>query len=144
MNVRASSASYVSGLGKYLAAWFVMLLVAVANGTARDLVYGPYMSELAAHQLSTAIGIVLFGAVIRQFIYRFPPSSDGHAIFIGLLWMALTVAFEFLFFHYVGGRSWRELLSSYDIFAGRVWVLVLLWIAAAPYAFHRLRRKATA
>ena len=139
-----SSASYVSGLWKYLAGWFVMLVVAMANGIARDLVYGPYMSGLAAHQLSTAIGIVLFGAVIRQFIHRFPPSSDSHAIFIGLLWTALTVAFEFLFFHYVGGRSWPELLSNYNIFAGRVWVLLLLWVAVAPYAFHRLRRKAIA
>ena len=138
-----SSTTYLSGLWKYLAAWFVMLLVAVANGTARDLVYGPYMSELTAHQLSTATGIALFGLIIRAFVRIYPPSSARHAILIGLLWAALTIAFEFLFFHYVGGRSWPELLANYNIFAGRLWVLVLLWVAVAPYVFYHFRRKAT-
>jgi len=29
--------------------------------------------------------------------------------------LALTVAFEFLFFHYVGGRSWSKLLANYNL-----------------------------
>lgn len=53
--------------------------------------------------------------------------------------MALTVAFEFLFFHYVGGRSWSELLANYTLFEGRVWVAVLAWVAIAPYVFFRLK-----
>jgi hypothetical protein len=52
------------------------------------------------------------------------------------------VAFEFLFFHFVGGHSWSELLANYNIFAGRVWVVVLLWVAAAPYVFFHFRRPA--
>lgn len=125
---------------KYALAWLVMLLVSIANGAARDLGYGRYMSELSAHQLSTAIGILLLGVVIRAFVYRYPPASAREAVGIGLFWMALTVAFEFLFFHFVGGRSWSELLDNYDVLSGRVWVFVLLWVAAAPYLFFRLRR----
>lgn len=47
---------------KYLAAPFVMLLTSIANGAFRDLTYGNHMSELAAHQLSTAASVVLLGA----------------------------------------------------------------------------------
>ncbi len=125
---------------KYLTAWFVMLLVAVANGAVRDFTYGRHMEELTAHQLSTATGVLLLGIVIRGFVRLYPPSSGREAISMGLLWMALTVAFEFLFFHYVGGHSWSELLGNYNVLKGRVWVVVLAWIAIAPYVFFRLDR----
>lgn len=126
----------------YLAAWFVMLVVSVANGAVRDFTYGRHMSELAAHQLSTVFSVVLLGLVIRAFIRRYPPASAGQAVRIGLAWAALTVAFEFLFFHFVGGHSWVALLANYDVLAGRVWVVVLLWIAGAPYVFFRWQRRA--
>ena len=126
---------------KYLIAWFVMLLVSIANGTVRDFTYGRRMDELTAHQLSTASGVLLLGIVILGFVRRYPPSSGRMAVSIGLLLMALTVAFEFLFFHYVGGHSWAELFANYDVSKGRVWVFVLIWVAVAPYLFFRLGRR---
>jgi hypothetical protein len=51
--------------------------------------------------------------------------------------MGLTVAFEFLFFHYIGGRSWETLLEGYDMANGQLWPLILLWVAVAPTLFHR-------
>jgi predicted membrane-bound spermidine synthase len=124
---------------KYLIAWFVMLLVSVANGALRQFTFGKYLDEKSAHQISTVIGIFLLGIVIRAYVRRYPPDSGRQALLIGLLWMALTVAFEFLFFHYVGGRSWSELLANYNLFEGRVWVAVLAWVAIAPYLFFRLK-----
>lgn len=132
----------ISTTWKYLAAWFVMLLVSIANGAARDVTYGQHMSELAAHQLSSAASVVLLGAVIGVFVRIYPPSSGRQAVAIGLLWMALTAAFEFLFFHFIGGHSWSRLLANYNILAGRVWVIALLWVAVAPYVFFRFRRRA--
>ena len=64
-------------------------------------------------------------------------TSARQAWYIGLFWLALTVAFEFLFFHYVGGHSWAELLANYDIASGRLWPLILLWVTVAPYLFYR-------
>lgn len=126
-------------MNKYLLAWLTMLLVSIANGALRDLSYGRHMTELAAHQLSTVSSILLLGIIIRKFVYIFPPVSGLQAIRIGLFWLALTVAFEFLFFHYAGGHSWSVLLANYDILRGRVWVCVLAWIALAPCVFYRIR-----
>lgn len=123
-------------------AWLAMLVVSVANGALRDFSYGRQMSELSAHQLSTLTGILLLGIVIRFYLRRRPPSSDHQAMTVGLGWMLLTVAFEFLFFHYVGEHSWAALLANYRIDQGRLWVLILLWIALAPLLFHRLRKRA--
>ena len=130
----------IANPGKYLAAWLVMLLVSIANGALRELIYEKYMSELAAHQLSTLTGILLLGFVIRTFVHLLPPASARQAIFIGLLWLAMTLAFEFLFFHLITGHSWSQLLANYDIRNGRVWIFVPLWIAVAPYAFFHFRR----
>ena len=127
----------ISGVWKYLATWLLMLLASIANGAVRDFTYGNSMSELAAHQLSTLSSVVLLGAVIMGFVRRYPPSSARHAILIGLAWLALTVAFEFLFFHYIGGHPWSVLLANYNVFAGRVWIVVLLWVGFAPFFFFR-------
>lgn len=126
-------------MGKHLSAWFAMLFVSIANGAFRDLTYGKHMTELAAHQLSTVCSILLLGGVMWGYIRRHLPSSSLQAIAIGLWWMVLTVAFEFLFFHYAGGHSWSELLANYDIRKGRIWVCVLAWLALAPYVFYRIR-----
>jgi hypothetical protein len=126
---------------KYLITWFVMLLVSVVNGTLRDFTYGQYMDELSAHQLSTVSSVLLLGIVMRIFIKRFPPIADRHAMAIGLFWMSLTIAFEFIFFHYIGGHSWSELLANYNVLNGRVWLVVLIWVAIAPYIFFRFERK---
>lgn len=137
----ATARSRAPNVWRCLATWLVMLLVAVANGAVRDFTYGRVVSELTAHQVSTAIGIALLGIVMWRFVRRYPPASARAAIAIGLLWMLLTVAFEFLFFHYAGGRSWGELLANYDVSKGRVWVVVLAWVAVAPYVFFRVRTK---
>lgn len=129
------------GMWRYLLAWFVMLVVSVVNGTLRDFTYGRHLPELLAHQLSTLSGIVLLGVVIYLFVRRWPPASSRQALSIGLFWMALTVAFEFLFFHYAGGHSWAGLLANYDLSRGRLWPLLLVWVAFAPCLFYRLSRR---
>ena len=126
---------------RYLIAWFVLLVVAIINGGLRDFTYGKHVSELLAHQLSTLIGIALFAVVIHQYVRRWPPTSARQALAIGLFWTMLTVAFEFLFFHYVGGHPWSVLLANYDIAGGRLWPLILLWVLVAPYLFYRLAGK---
>lgn len=128
-----------SNLWKYAVAWLAMLAISIANGAARDFTYARRMSELASHQISTAIGILLIGAVIWVFGTLVAPSSGREALSIGLFWAALTVAFEFIFFHYVGGRSWSELIANYNVLKGRVWVFLVLWISVAPYVFFRFR-----
>ncbi len=132
----------ISRIATYLATWFVMLLISIANGAVRDFTYGKHMSELAAHQLSTVTSIFLLGITIWGIVRLFPPSSRQEAICIGLSWMVLTIVFEFLFFHFIGGHSWEQLLANYNILKGRVWILVLAWVAAAPYVFVRLRHLA--
>ena len=48
--------------------------------------------------------------------------------------------FEFGFGHYVEGDSWTDLFQNYDVAAGNIWILILLWIAAGPAIVRSLAR----
>jgi xanthine/uracil/vitamin C permease (AzgA family) len=124
----------------YLLAWLPMVVIAIANGTLRDLWYAHYTGALAAHQISTVTLILLFALYIRIVIRRRPPRSASQAWAVGLLWLTLTLAFELGFGHYVAGHPWRELLADYDLTAGRLWVLIPTWVTLAPFLFYRLQR----
>lgn len=117
-----------------------MVLIAIANGALREASYGKYMSELQAHQISTLSGLLLFSAYIWVVIRTWRPDTSEQAITVGLIWLGLTVVFEFLFGHYVAGQPLSKLLYDYNVFAGRVWVVVLIWVTVAPYIFYRLQK----
>ncbi|HSS51063.1 MAG TPA: hypothetical protein VLX28_19145 [Thermoanaerobaculia bacterium] len=125
---------------KYLLLWFPMLLLAFANGTLRELWIRKHAGELLAHQISTVLLLLLFALYTWIVVRVWPPESADHAFTIGLLWLFLTLAFEFLFGHYASGRSWSALLNEYNVLAGRLWALVPLWVAVAPYVIYRLRQ----
>lgn len=124
---------------KYLVAWFPMLLLAIANGALREFVFKKYMGELTAHQLSTFSLLVLFAVYIGFVMHYFPPASANEAILLGLFWLVLTLLFEFGFGRY-RGNSWEKLLEDYNLVKGRLWILIPLWVAIAPYIFFKLRK----
>ena len=53
----------------------------------------------------------------------------------------MTVAFEFGFGRLVAKASWEELLADYNLASGRLWPLVLAWIALGPEATHKWRSR---
>jgi hypothetical protein len=126
-------------LAIYALSWIGMVILAILNGAVREKTYGPFMRELSAHQLSTLIGLILFGLYIWVLsgIYRIESSSQ--AFVIGGMWLMMTILFEFIFGHFVMGHPWRKLFHDYNIVKGRVWLLVLIWTAVAPYVCYRVR-----
>jgi len=55
-----------------------------------------------------------------------------NAIMIGILWILMTVAFEFLAGHYLFGTSWEKIIADYNIARGRIWILVLVATLISP------------
>jgi hypothetical protein len=122
---------------RYILAWIPMIFIGILNGIVREVTYGKYLDELRAHQASTITGVLLFGFYIWALTRLWSFESPEQALTIGFIWLGLTVVFEFTFGHYVVGHSWSRLLSDYNILAGRVWIVVLIWIAIAPLLFFR-------
>ncbi|MFH1914939.1 MAG: hypothetical protein ABIK45_11780 [Pseudomonadota bacterium] len=121
----------------YALAWLPMLGLAVLNGVIRETVYGPYLPELAAHQVSSLTAVLLF-AGYALWLGRVRPLASGlQAVLAGAVWLGLTVAFEFFMVVVLQGRPLADALGDYDLASGRVWVLVLAVVAVLPWMTHR-------
>lgn len=114
-----------------------MVFIAVVNGAIRGLTYGKFLRELRAHQVSSVSAIFLFGFYICFLSRSWRLESTAQTIVIGVIWLSLTTAFEFLFGHYVMGHSWDKLTHDYNVLEGRLWMLVLAWITIAPYVIYK-------
>ena len=91
-------------------------------------------------------GSIAFFALTWAMLHRDAPrQSDRWLLGLGTVWVAATIVFEFTFGHWVMGHSWSYLLADYNLFAGRLWTLVLASVAVAPLAVKRIatRRRET-
>ena len=125
---------------KYILAWLPMIIVAIANGLLREKFLARRLNDLQAHQMSTASMIVLLGIYIWILFKIWPPISANQTIIVGLTWLLLTIIFELLFGHYIAGHTWEKLLHDYNLFQGRVWIFVLVWISIAPYIMYQIQK----
>jgi len=124
---------------KYSLLWIPMVFIAILNGLFRQIVLIPRFSELHAHQLSCLTGVILFGSYTWLIGLIWPLPSEAQALAVGMIWLALTIAFEFVFGHYIAHSSWERLVQDYDLLSGRLWILVLLAVALLPFIVFQLQ-----
>jgi hypothetical protein len=128
-------------LRRWLVAWIGGSALGIANGIIRELAYRDHVGEATADQISTASLIALLALYFWTLERRWPIPTTRSALAIGGVWVVLTVLFEFGFGHYIDGKSWSELLENYNVPAGRIWILVLFWIAIGPLTIRAVRRR---
>lgn len=130
-------------VGRALAVWALLLLLAMTIGTLRTSWLLPRFGAEAARLLGTLAFLAALLWVIWQTVDWMCPSLDRRLLSrIGILWVALTAGFEFGFQHWVLGVPWRILLADYNVFEGRLWVLVLLAQLVGPAVLGGVRRRA--
>lgn len=118
--------------------FFILFAIGFLNGFIRGVVYGPLIGDEFAHPISSITAIILFTIAIYVFLKK--TSADYELrdlIIVGLVWVSLTVLVEFLMGHYLLEHPWESLIADYNIFAGRTWPYVLIWIAISPYLLGR-------
>jgi heme/copper-type cytochrome/quinol oxidase subunit 3 len=126
---------------KATVAWFLLFVVMFANGALRVLVLQPRLGEDTARQAASLSGAVLVLLVSSGLVRAAPSATPAQLLKVGAAWLAATVAFEFLFGHFVSGLSWRALLADYDVFRGRLWSLILICVALGPWLCGTLRTR---
>jgi hypothetical protein len=124
-----------------LAVWLLLFVVAFGLGAVRELLLAPAFGEPLAHVVGTLAFVAVLLGLTAAFVRRTRPRCPPRDLWlVGLLWLALTVAFEFLFFHFVAGKPWEVLLADYNLLGGRLWVLVPLTELFGPPAIGWLVR----
>ena len=117
-----------------LGLWGLLVICAILNGPFRQFVLIPRIGQNSGHGVSC----IMLSAVILLISYLFfHLTSVGYSVsdlwFVGLIWLCLTIVFEFGFGHFVMKKSWGKLLEDYNMLKGRVWVVVLIVTLTAPY-----------
>lgn len=120
--------------------WLLFIPLAVLNGVLRDLLLAPVLGGTAARALSSVTLSLLLFCLTVLLIRRIGASSRRELFAVGGLWLVLTLLFEFSFFVLVMGHPLDELLGDFDLFRGRLWLLVLATTFFAPFLAARIRR----
>jgi hypothetical protein len=125
---------------KYFVAWFGMMIIAILNGGFRDLAYKPLVGDLAAHQISAVLLLLLFAGYFWFLVRVWPIEYAKQAWVIGGMWFLMTEVFEFGMGLLIAGHPWDKLLQDYNLFDGQLWLLIPLWVFVGPYIFYRFVR----
>lgn len=112
--------------------WLLLAVVMFANGTVRALVLQPRLGEHLARQVATGSGVLIVFVFALVFVRRLESPSSLDLLKVGLLWLVLTLAFEFGV-GLVSGASWETMLADYDILHGRLWPLIPMSALVAPW-----------
>lgn len=124
-------------LRRALGTWLALCVAMTGNGIVREAALVPLVKRTAADILSVALGITIVLGVTRLLLGRFAGRPDAHPGRVAAAWLGLTLAFEFLFGHYVDGKSWGELVENYALWRGNLWPVVLLSVVLAPFIWTR-------
>lgn len=120
--------------------WFVIAVLAIVNGIFRENVLVGMIGPNMAVPVS---GITLSMIVLIVTYVSFPLFGKHHAptyFVIGLQWVLMTLLFEFIFGHYVMGKSWSDILEVFHIMRGNLFIIVLAVSLISPLLMAKVKR----
>ena len=122
---------------KLIKAWLIILPFMIVNGIFRELALKQFMPDMAAEAVSVGLAIAIVLVLTRYLLRPLAGTAPAQLVRASLTLVALTVAFEFLFGHYVDRKSWSDLVANYEIWNGKLWPLVLAVLAFMPFLWGR-------
>ena len=117
---------------KSILIWALIIPLAILNGGLRDELIAPLIGIEYARPLSGLTLCLLAFAVSLLFIPKLGKGSRKDYLFIGLVWILLTVIFETVMILALG-NSCGEVIKAYDITTGDLWLMVVLFTGIVPY-----------
>lgn len=126
-------------LTRTIAVWLLIIVAETIHGILRGLFLVPVVGDLLARQIGVVVGSLIILAVAIATIRWIGARTRSSLLAIGAVWLALTLAFEFLLGRYVAGASWDRLLSDYDPSRGGFLALGMLVLALSPLIATKLR-----
>jgi hypothetical protein len=122
-----------------LAAWLVLIVAESVHGTLRELWLKPYVGDLHARQICVFTGMLIIIAVAYASIRWIRAETPLALWLVGMLWVALTLSFEFGLGLLALGYSWERMIKDYDITRGGLLALGMVVLLLSPLIATRLR-----
>ena len=116
-----------------------MIPLAILNGGFREAFLTPRFGESYAQPISGIILLMFLFFVSFIFIPRIGKGNPKTYWKIGVLWVALTIAFETIL-GLAMGDTFAELFKAYDVTTGNLWLLVVLFTGIAPWLVAKIKQ----
>ena len=120
-------------------AWMLIMLAETIHGAVREVFIAPVLGDLRARQLGVLVGCIIVFAVAWLTARWMAARTRRLQITAGMLWVLLTLAFEFLLGRALG-FGWDRMLEDYNPARGGLMLLGLAFMGIAPMLAARLRR----
>ena len=137
----ADAAFIMHYLIKSFLVWLLFIPLAIANGALRDLVLAPALGDTLGRAVSSLTLSLLILGLTLLLVKRLGVDTRAGYLVVGAFWLVLTLLFEVSFFVLVMGHPMDELLMDYDIFRGRLWLIVLATTFFAPLLASKMRKR---
>lgn len=116
-----------------LVLWMTAIFLAASN----NYVGNQYIAPRFGNNISRACKTVVSVLVILMLAWLYFTQNSGYAWFsflliISCLWVGLAGIFELIFGHYLLGDSWDEVLTTWQNWLTRIWLVILLVAAILP------------
>ena len=125
--------------GRALLAWLILIAVEILHGTVRAIFLVPVVGDFRSRQIGVFSGSILILAVAYVLFPWLHTTDKRSLISVGVLWVVLTVAFEFSLGHFVFGRTWEGLASDYNFLQGGLLLIGMAVLLFAPLIAARVR-----
>jgi len=119
--------------------WLVIILAESLHGAARRFLLEPYIGEFRASQIGVFTGAAIIFAISLASVRWIGARSVYQSLGVGLLWLALTLGFEFLLGRLVLGYSWEHIGAEYNLLKGGLMTLGLMVLAVSPVVAAKWR-----
>jgi hypothetical protein len=119
--------------------WMLIILFETLHGAIREIFIAPRLGDLHARQLGVLVGSAMVLALAWVSSRWIGATTRGARLGVGLLWVSLTLIFEFA----VGratGASWDRIFSDYNPLRGGLMLFGLAFMFIAPWLAARLRQ----
>ena len=122
-----------------LAVWLIIILAESIHGTLRQLLIAPIIGDLPARRIAFVVGMLLIFLIAYCFIRWISAPSTKSLFAVGVMWMILTLVFEFGLGIFVLNFSLERMLEDYDVSRGGLMGFGLVFVIFAPYSATQLR-----
>jgi hypothetical protein len=124
---------------KAFVVWFVLIVAEIFHGIIRGIFLVPHVGEFRSSQIGVFTGSLIIFAIAVAFVRWIGATRRPELLRIGVLWTALTLAFEVLFGRFVVGASWERLAADYNISEGGLLPLGMVFLVVSPFLAAKVR-----
>jgi hypothetical protein len=124
--------------------WVILAFLTILFAVFREAIFIPItgLSGTMARALLLPVAIAYTFVISYFFLKKTKaPYRNTDTVIVGILWLILTIAFEFTFGSVVMGNSLTALVADYNILVGRTWPIFLLGLLLSPIFAGKLLKK---